>query len=265
VVGILGFVYTNYSTCRGSIEVDNKRFDRLMTELGFRMGVLTAWPSSENPTAQSLSSSNAENKSAEDRSGSQSLMSPNAAQKSALTVTQFQKIDTVSYLEQIMNPEITYLFNEFKSKFPDEVTYEAEGIIKKWYPVAYDKLQNEADKAAKNRSFPQYVEDILKASKVSNVGDFVSKWREANSPTKSSTYKQPYIRILAPGGLFDLIYYWRGIYGVADAIRQEGNPSHSLNEIKKWGDDLKEEAENYEKATNDKELIPVYFCIRRSI
>jgi hypothetical protein len=102
LVGLIGFFFTTFTTCRANFASDTERFDRLWQELAFR-------------------ASQATNK---DRNLSIRIFED------------FQHYDRATVLgewKQTLDPSINYLYNENKGRFPYEILSDAQQILRNWY------------------------------------------------------------------------------------------------------------------------------------
>jgi hypothetical protein len=132
-VGLLTYAYTNYSTCRLSLDADNSRFDKLMSELKYRasllvgfVGVLEALPLAD-PSILAAISRNPKTTS--------NVAAAPPKQDNQVNITR-------ESLQILLNPDKQYEQLEFKSKFLDEIADEAGRLIKKWYQVE-EKSRND--------------------------------------------------------------------------------------------------------------------------
>ncbi|MGE5538543.1 MAG: hypothetical protein ACM30I_07980 [Gemmatimonas sp.] len=191
-VGLLSFCYTNYSSCRTSLQTDNDRLDRLEAELTYRAGVLVGVVSSY----ASSTKEGTEDDTAEERI---------AERSTTLAVS--------------MDPSVSYHFEEFRGKFPDEIAYEAGRIVSRWY-AAEARAADDERRTAMYPLFdmlPNLTTDKRSTSLLSEyIGEIMTIGRQ---PLPG---EEPYLHWIAFGGFLDKFDVWRGLFmglaSPADAI-----------------------------------------------
>ena len=105
LVGLIGYCFTNFTTCHASFVNDTERFNRLWQELSYRAAQVTV----------------------KDRELSVEVWR---------NFNHYNRASVMSSWRQALDPSANYLYNENKGRFPYEVLADAQAILRSWYPHA---------------------------------------------------------------------------------------------------------------------------------
>jgi hypothetical protein len=119
-----------------------------------------------------------------------------------------------------------------RAKFSDEITYEAQSLIRKWYPATEVKALEAAGRSPQVNPFLR--EDVETPSLETQIANF----HQIRDSITKNYGGEPYSRLTDIYAYFYTMQMSRLIYVSIDSVRQEKDPSISLKVIEKWMADL---------------------------
>jgi hypothetical protein len=233
-VSIITFGYANYSSCQVTGTSDDTKFSNIIYELSTRIGGLSgafanAGALSNTPDLTFFDSTK----------GKQNL------------------IIFTNALKYTMDPNNLHYFDEFKSKYPHELTFEAETLIRKWH-----RSDSSLDPLAM-----QSLEILLeqtKSSKITAVGDVIAQGQQFQKLKGPNESTNPYLRLLDNDGLFSQLELWLPVYIGLDMLITDKIPSKSLIAIKEWATDMRKKLISFTESSKSIGVYNSYTCLSRA-